>query len=148
MHRLREMVLAGAGLLACLRGAQAQAPVTRPPVNPFNPPPVSPYLNLGRGGAPAINYYGLVRPQVDTAAYLQQLQRQQAAAALPPAELAGGVPVTGHPVQFMNFSHYYSGRITNPGVLPPVTMPPATLPPAFTPPAVTGVVGGFGTLRR
>src|SRR5215203_6920838 len=27
-------------------------------------PGLSPYLNLGRGGNPAINYYGLVRPQI------------------------------------------------------------------------------------
>src|SRR5215203_848978 len=27
-------------------------------------PGLSPYLNLNRGGNPAINYYGLVRPQI------------------------------------------------------------------------------------
>jgi hypothetical protein len=27
-------------------------------------PSLSPYLNLNRGGNPAINYYGLVRPQI------------------------------------------------------------------------------------
>src|SRR6266542_4675512 len=30
----------------------------------FSRPAVSPYLNINRGGDPAINYYGLVRPQV------------------------------------------------------------------------------------
>jgi len=36
-------------------------------------PGISPYLNLARGGNPAINYYGLVRPQIAAAQAFQTL---------------------------------------------------------------------------
>jgi hypothetical protein len=36
------------------------------------PPVVSPFLNLNRGGDPAINYYGLVRPQIAVNRALQR----------------------------------------------------------------------------
>ena len=50
-------VIIGWALFAAVCQAQAfgQAPYR---------PGLSPYLNLNRGGNPAINYYGLVRPQI------------------------------------------------------------------------------------
>ncbi len=58
----------------------AQAPGTfgRPP-GPGSPgyrPPVSPYLNLARGGVAGINYYGLVRPQIESNQAFQEIERQ------------------------------------------------------------------------
>src|SRR5262245_31778220 len=50
--------------------AQFQRVGTRPQAGPLYRPPLSPYLNLARGGNPAINYYGLVRPIVDANASL------------------------------------------------------------------------------
>jgi hypothetical protein len=42
-------------------------------VNQYTRPPVvSPFLNLNRGGDPAINYYGLVRPQIAVNRALQR----------------------------------------------------------------------------
>jgi hypothetical protein len=44
----------------------------------YNPNPYSPYLNLfRRGGSLTSNYWGLVRPEQQFDANIQQLQRQQ-----------------------------------------------------------------------
>src|SRR5438309_11081054 len=66
--------------------ASAQLGVYQRPYQPRSP--FSPYLNLGRGGNSAINYYGLVRPQIETTRSLQNVEYQlqntaAAAAALP-----------------------------------------------------------------
>jgi hypothetical protein len=90
--------------------AHAQQP-TFP--RPNNPPAVSPYLNLLRPGAdPSVNYYDLVRPQIEFRNAIQSLQQQvttlgtEAGAG---TQAAANLPVTGHPVQFMNTSHYFGG---------------------------------------
>lgn len=82
---------------------------------PNQHPTVSPYLNLfgGSGGNPAINYYGIVRPQVETQQSLQHLQ--QGLQNLP--QMMGGAGqgqdgtnnqfTTGHGVAFLNYSHYF-----------------------------------------
>jgi hypothetical protein len=85
----------------------AQPPAPRPPARQSTPS-FSPYLNLLRGGNPAINYYGLVRPELEFRGAIRQLQQQVETIpgqGLPAA--AGQLPPTGHPVQFMNLSHYY-----------------------------------------
>jgi hypothetical protein len=71
-------------------------------------------LNLLRGGSdPAINYYGLVRPQIDFYNGIQGLQQQVSnldyAAAAQAQGLPGGLGPTGHPAMFFNYSHYYPG---------------------------------------
>jgi hypothetical protein len=43
----------------------------------FQSPAYSPYLNLTRGGNTALNYYGLVRPQISTANAFQALGNSQ-----------------------------------------------------------------------
>lgn len=43
---------------------------------PGRRPTVSPYLNLLRGGATALNYYNLVKPTVDLSNSIQQVQNQ------------------------------------------------------------------------
>src|SRR5215468_11203741 len=78
----------------------------------YRTPVVSPYLNLFRNGAdPAVNYYGLVRPQMDFASGLQNLQQQ--VTDLSQAQALGLTPgftgATGHPTMFFNYSHYYPG---------------------------------------
>jgi len=58
---------------------QAQNPdFGRPPGigTPGYRPPVSPYLNLNRGGSAAINYFGVVRPQMEGANMLQRIEQQ------------------------------------------------------------------------
>jgi hypothetical protein len=92
----------------------------RPQINPR--PTVSPYLSIFRGQSGAVNYYNIVRPQIEMGRQMQMLQSEvhglQGAPAVSP--LPGTIPVeqqpfasmstTGHPVSFMNPSHYFSGR--------------------------------------
>src|SRR5438132_882791 len=98
-------------LLACASSpARAQVPIGTRPVSPFVRPPVSPFINLFRGGAAAgVNYYGIVRPQLETQAALQQLQLQGAAAApyLDGSLLATkGILDTGTPSRFLSYQQY------------------------------------------
>src|SRR4051812_34825560 len=78
---MKKCLLAGVVALAWLAaavgpGAEAQFTYQRPQTNPFGQPAVSPYLNLNRAGSNAgINYYALVKPQMDTAKSIQQLQQ-------------------------------------------------------------------------
>jgi len=88
----------------------AQEPYARPATGPSNPAPLSPYLNMARGGNPAVNYYGLVRPQTDAQRAIQHLQQQSMAA--PATGLTmDSYPNSGHTVQFMNLSHYFHNNI-------------------------------------
>jgi hypothetical protein len=116
---MKRLSLAALALMALAAPeALAQPRVgQRPPVNQFQRPPVSPSLNLLRGGNPGVNYYTLVRPQVDTNRALLQLQQQQLALSqagqpLAPMMLGSGaalgdLPITGHPVGFWNYGRYY-----------------------------------------
>jgi len=92
----------------------AQEPPSRPATSPIARPAVSPYLNMFRGGSPAINYYGIVRPQQDTSAALQRLQQQVAPAPLPVAP-SDALLTTGHATRFMNYSHYFNNGLGSQG---------------------------------
>src|SRR5205814_6617577 len=78
-------------------------------------PTVSPFLNLGRGGSGAINYYGIVKPQLDTQRNLQQLQQEykglQAMSQPTTEDAAGGAANAPVYTQgfggFFYYSHYY-----------------------------------------
>jgi hypothetical protein len=140
------MAWAGGWLLVFAALAPAQPLAYRPPGVPVRPT-TSPYLNLNRPGSQAINYYNLVRPEIDFRNNLNNLQQQvgtlnQAAAA--PA--TGAIADTGHPVQFMNFGGYYPqslagaagrGRINYGGVARPLTVAPTS---------AVGTVFGVGAL--
>jgi len=85
-------------------------PFARPYQNPLGTPVFSPYLNLTQGGNAAVNYFGLVRPQVQTQQQLQQLQQQQLAeqAAITGLTTPGGFPlITGHETRFMNYGTFF-----------------------------------------
>jgi hypothetical protein len=72
---MNRLVIPLAALLLALSAQTARAQLGRPPVQPFAQPAFSPYLNLARGGTnPGINYFGIVRPQLETQAEIQQLQ--------------------------------------------------------------------------
>ncbi len=88
----------------------AQNPVGRSPG--VLPPAYSPYLNLLRNNNPAyVNYYGLVRPEVDFRSSINGLQQGVATNAAGISSLdAAGLPLTGHPTAFMNTSHYFLNR--------------------------------------
>ena len=91
----------------------AQQPPARPIGRPPAGPVVSPYLNLvRRSGSPAINYYGIVRPQQQ---FYREVQRLEADLSTQRSEVRAleeesGLPVTGHAAHFMNYSHFYSFR--------------------------------------
>ena len=73
---MKRVVLPLALLLLALTGPTARAQLGRPPVNPLIQPPVSPLVNLGlRGVNPGISYFGIVQPQLQTEANIQQLNQ-------------------------------------------------------------------------
>jgi hypothetical protein len=84
-------------------------------------PAYSPYLNLARPGNAAVNYYGLVRPQIDFNNAIGDIQQDLNTLAQPVdptgRDLAG-FPATGHPVQFMNYTHYYAPTVAYAGRRP------------------------------
>jgi hypothetical protein len=88
---------------------QAQTPFGQQQFGRVNQPVYSPYLNLLRGGSsPVNNYYGLVRPQIDFSQSIQNLQGQVTSNQQAINSATGGpFPLfTGHPVYFLNTSHY------------------------------------------
>jgi hypothetical protein len=117
-------------------------------VVPYQPaytnPAVPPIINLARPGSnPAINYYGIVRPQVDFRNSMLRLQQGQAALGQEiGTEQAGGLPTTGHAAFFMNYSTYFLNNNLQagggPARRPQLTTP--TVPTVPTPAApATGV---------
>lgn len=82
------------------------------PPGGYNPgaPTISPYLNLARGGNPAINYYGIVRPQQYMQSAIQGLQQGEQYQG-PGTDPATGEPElrTGHRVYFNYLGPYYAG---------------------------------------
>jgi hypothetical protein len=117
MKRFTFAALAALALLPSSGVGRASAQVYLPgqQPSPFQRPTFSPYLNMTRGGNPAVNYFGLVRPQIQTAKSLQQLQQQNALPQMGPAfspltdESAFSLPMTGHAATFFNFSRYFPG---------------------------------------
>jgi hypothetical protein len=98
---------------------QAQTPFGQQQFGRVNQPVYSPYLNLLRSGSsPVNNYYGLVRPQIDFNQSIQNLQgqvtsNQQAINSATGSQLPF---LTGHPVYFLNTSHYlqyYGGPVSS-----------------------------------
>lgn len=98
-------------LLGLTSAAGAQPPMRYTP-----PPAFSPYLNLNRAGAsPAINYFGIVRPQIDFRNSIQGLQQDyRALATQRPTDdpFTTDLPPTGHTPQFLNYGGYF-GRPLN-----------------------------------
>ena len=77
---------------------------------PFQRATVSPYLNLlNSGQSPAVNYFGIVRPQVDFRKSLIQMQQQIAMGDQSLADLAASTSMltTGHPSLFMSHRKYF-----------------------------------------
>jgi hypothetical protein len=84
---------------------------------PYTPPTVSPYINLNRGGAfPGVNYYGIVRPEVDFRRSIQQLEVQTAVQqqAITGLQTTPGGVTTGHPAGFMTHLGYFQ-TVSRPG---------------------------------
>ncbi|MCZ2344240.1 MAG: hypothetical protein LC104_20970 [Bacteroidales bacterium] len=129
--------------------AQPQVPLVN------RSPTFSPYLNLLRGGInPAINYYGMVRPQLAFQQQAFQLQQQvnqnaQSLQTLQTFSTAGlqaqqpQLPYSGHPVVFNSLGGYFNnlpvGRGGGGGAMGGGS-------PAFMNPIGFGVPGGFSPM--
>jgi hypothetical protein len=113
----RTLFAALAALALGSGAAQAQVPYSQPQLsNPYQRPTISPYLNMLRPNVnPALNYYGLVRPQLQTTRTLQTFQQelQTVAGALAPTTQLGtqadNLPTTGHRTTFYNYGTYFPG---------------------------------------
>jgi hypothetical protein len=112
MKRLARLAVA-CGTLNLLAVGQAFAQYQPYRPLPTSRPAVSPYLNLlRRGQDPALNYYNLVRPEIEGRNAILQLQSQTTAnrQALTGLEQGLFLPTTGHRSGFMN---YYSFFLNN-----------------------------------
>ena len=122
------LLVAMTALVMVTSTAQAQPPSSYPGQTPT----VSPYLNLRRGANdPAINYYGIVRPQVDFRRSLQNLQQELQS----PNSTGNQGPeslTTGHPVRFQNYSHYFGRSLTGGPAVSPMPGPAAAPAPPYS----------------
>ena len=105
------LLTAGLVLIATTQPASAQFTGGQP-YNPYQQPTFSPYLNMNRPGNPAVNYYGLVKPQFDVNKQLQVLRTQQNLQmnqmGIPTeGEAVTGWTITGHPTGFFSYGHYF-----------------------------------------
>ncbi|AWM38845.1 hypothetical protein GobsT_29290 [Gemmata obscuriglobus] len=139
---MRFVLIAAGGLVTCAT-ASAQYPMSpyyQPPAampNVYNPAnqPLSPYLNLLRGGSPAVNYYYGVRPGTVggtgqglgapfTAGGGQRAlffpQMASAPDPLQPREAAPGsvLPPAGHPTVFNSTGGYFPSPNNRGGMRP------------------------------
>jgi hypothetical protein len=136
----KRFLLTGAAVLGLLILTMA-SPVRAQVYNPgalYQRPVVSPYINLLRGGGtPAINYYGIVRPEFEVYRSIRGLQQEAAAEqqAITSQEAYGVQPVTGHVTYFRNYSHYFAGGQNvpiGPRQVSATQRPATTAPPART----------------
>jgi hypothetical protein len=89
----------------------------QPPGPPVPRPAFSPYLNLLRPGtSPAINYYGLVRPEQAARQSLQAVQSAVSANQRTIQELFGNdLGQTGVPSQFLNHGGFFLNHMSGGG---------------------------------
>lgn len=112
-----KVTVAVAGLATfAAAGALAQGPYVRPDLgnNAYRRPAISPYLNLSRGGNPAVNYYGLVRPQLDQATAIDVLRSNQNRLQRDvygySQEQAQQILTTGHASGYLNHLRYFQNQ--------------------------------------
>jgi hypothetical protein len=126
------MSSAGANFASAQFGTLGQPPARSRPT-------VSPYINQGVGGGiNAFNYYGIIKPQIDTNRSISQLQTNvqllNADGSLKGALSQGQQPnalntsQTGHPATYFNYSHYFPMSYGSRGTT-----------------GTTGIGSGFGT---
>jgi hypothetical protein len=125
MSNVISILGVAAGAVLLLAGDRASAQFPAGPGGPIGPPAptsrpaFSPYLNLTRNGtSPAINYFGLVRPQMAAQQSFQSLQQQIGGIRQAEVQALGAVnpelPLTGQPVYFLNTGGYFLNQRTGP----------------------------------
>lgn len=110
-------VVAGLGIWLTWTDGSVHAQIPGYRMDRSQTPAFSPYLNLLRGGSsPAINYYGIVRPEITFANSLYQLEGQQNQLQAQQNELGNQqgalaaqttLPATGHASGFMTQSKFF-----------------------------------------
>lgn len=108
--------LFGISFLIMLGMARPGAAQPMVPGGGLQRPTVSPYINLARGGNlsnAALNYYGIVRPELRYQQQASQFQQQlaqtnQNLGSLSSMDSADRTIITGRGATFMNYSHYFS----------------------------------------
>jgi hypothetical protein len=112
MHRHFMLVTMALALFPAAASAQYYQ---RPQLNPLGRPALSPYLDVVRGGNPAINYYLGTLPEFERRALaaqqqalLGQLQQPQPAPSLDQEDILPALPPTGHAAGFQVFGGYYT----------------------------------------
>ncbi len=108
--RLQQL---SAGIILTLLTWAGSTANAQGPGSPPNRPTVSPYLNLLRSnGSPALNYYGLVRPEINNRQNLQAIQSATAANQRTIGDLLNGgeLSATGVPTQFLNHGSYFMNQ--------------------------------------
>jgi hypothetical protein len=114
-------------LLVCGAVAHAQGAITTPPVTPW--------LNLYRGGnSAALNYYNLVKPEFTVRGAIGQLQQQSNSnqQAITDLTAPAGPLVTGHAAGFMTQRSYFQTQAAA----------------ASTTGGNAAAAGGFGTANK
>ena len=133
---MTRYLIVSAAVLGSVGSAAAQYPQPYGPYQPFSPStvmpniynpvsqPLSPYLNLLRGGNPGVNYYYGVRPGTvggtgqglgapftaaggNRQAFFPQLGAAPDPLQPPEAGPGAGLPPAGHPVVFNNTMGYF-----------------------------------------
>src|SRR5262245_40723375 len=111
---MKRFLFAFALAAVALVAETAQAQVGSYPWRNPSRPTVSPYINLNRGGLAGINYFGLVRPQLDAQKNFMLLNQEiQQVAPDPLGTTTGygpGYTATGYEggaAGYMNYLHYY-----------------------------------------
>jgi hypothetical protein len=103
---------------------------------PVRRPSFSPYLNLVRPGGPTLNYFGLVRPELEFRRDIGGLQMQTNTineAVNNPNTAEQGIRPTGNSASFLNYSHFFNIR--------------SNAPSPFNPTGAIGGPGSFGVAR-
>jgi hypothetical protein len=103
-----KTLVTGLGLSFFVSAAPLAAQVQGIGGNPGNRPVVSPYINLLRAGSSGgVNYYGLVRPEIEFRSGIQRNQQQISASQQSYSELTAGLSTTGHPTRYMTHWSYF-----------------------------------------
>jgi hypothetical protein len=119
MNRLLVAAMASCGALLglCFGAVQAQPPnyLRGGPPPYYRPPPVSPYLDILRGGSPATGYYLGTRSEFDRLATQAQygsailgLERRVGELQEAEEDLSPTLPSTGHVAYFNTTSGYFN----------------------------------------
>jgi hypothetical protein len=114
---LGALIVVLTGLVGSRASAQYFPGPRYPTYNPYSRPTYSPYLNLLRSGNPAVNYYGLVRPEQDTRLNFLQLQ-QNLYTQSSSYDAALDTLITGNRGSFLNYQRYFQNN-RGPGVALP-----------------------------